>query len=150
MTSEQKWTPPSRIRVIAIGLVIEQNHLLVFEGYDAKRQSPYYRPLGGEIEFGETGEQALKREFLEEINQPIEQLEYLETLENHYQLEDVQGHELVRVYRVSLVNSEAYNQDYVITEPGQLPLQTRWLDLTQLAQTPEQLVPKGLWQLLKI
>lgn len=150
MTSEQKWTPPSRIRVIAIGLVIRQNHLLVFEGFDDKRQSFYYRPLGGEIEFGETGEQALKREFLEEINQPIDQIEYLETLENHYQLEDVQGHELVRVYRVSLVNPGAYNQDYLISEPGQLPLQTRWLNLTQLAQKPEQLVPKGLWQLLKI
>ncbi len=150
MTTAHKWSPPSRIRAVAIGLVIEQNRLLVFEGYDDTRQSFYYRPLGGEIEFGETGEQALKREFLEEINQPIDQIEYLETLENHYFLDDVQGHELVRVYRVSLVNPEAYHQDYLISESGQLPLHTRWLDISQLAQTPERLVPKGIWRLLKI
>lgn len=148
MTTARKWTPPARIRAVAIGIVLHQNRLLVFEGYDELRQSAYYRPLGGEIEFGETGEQALQREFMEEIGQPIAHIRYLETLENHYTLDGIQGHELVRVYTAELTDADALTRDYTICEPGQPPLKTRWLDLDAAAENSERLVPQGIWDLL--
>ena len=58
---------PPFIRVIAICIFRRNNRILVFEGFDAVKSSPYYRPLGGGIELGETSEAALIREIGEEI-----------------------------------------------------------------------------------
>ena len=44
----------------------------------------YYRPIGGTIEFGERGEEAVRREFREEIAAELTEVRYLGTLENIY------------------------------------------------------------------
>lgn len=134
---------------MAIALILNTDRLLVFEGYDNERQAPYYRPLGGEIEFGESGEEALIRELREEIGQDIANIEYLETLENRYTLDAVPGHELVRVYSARLLNERAYRQSFVIEEPGQLPQQAYWKPLLELIAAPETLKPNGLWELIQ-
>lgn len=149
MTTAKKWTPPARIRAVAIAVILNEDRLLVFEGYDNERQTPYFRPLGGEIEFGETGEEALVRELREEIGQDITNIEYIETLENRYTLDTLPGHELVRVYGARLVNQRAYRQSFVIEEPGQLPQQAYWKPLAELRLKPDLLMPNGLWELLE-
>ena len=144
----KRWTPPLRIRAVAIAIVLYQDSILVFEGYDSTRQSDYYRPLGGEIEFGESGEQALHREFQEEIQQAICNVHYLETIENHYILHDQPGHELMRIYCADLLDPTAYTQSFEIREPGQIPQQAYFKSLEDLRHHPETLVPKGLWGIL--
>ena len=148
MSTARKWTPPDRIRAVAIALILNADRLLIFEGYDLTRQTPYYRPLGGEIEFGETGEQALRRELREEINQEISNIAYLATVENLYTLDGVPGHELMRIYSARLVDEAAYRRSWVIEEPGQLPQQAYWKPLNELKMTPELLRPLGVWELL--
>lgn len=134
---------------MAIAVIVNQDRLLIFEGFDRERQTPYYRPLGGEIEFGESGEEALVRELREEIGQDISNITYIETLESRYSLDQVPGHELVRVYSARLVNERAYRQSFVIEEPGILPEQAYWKPISELAQQPELLVPHGLWELIR-
>lgn len=148
MTLAKKWTPPPRIRAVAIGVILHEDRLLIFEGYDNERQTPYYRPLGGEIEFGEKGEEALVREFREEIGQDISEIKYLATVENHYTLDTIQGHEIVRIYSARLLNQRAYRQSFVIEEPGQLPQQAYWKPLAEIAEKPELLRPLGLWEMI--
>jgi ADP-ribose pyrophosphatase YjhB (NUDIX family) len=46
-----------------------------------------WRPLGGTIEFGERAAEALKREFLEELDKPIREPLPLAVLENLYSTE---------------------------------------------------------------
>lgn len=48
------------IRPKAVGVFRRNDEILVFEGYDAVKDEVYYRPLGGAIEFGEYGYQALQ------------------------------------------------------------------------------------------
>lgn len=148
MTVARKWTPPARIRAIAIAIILNQDRLLVFEGYNLETKAAYWRPLGGGIEFGERGEDALRRELHEEIGQEIANIEYIETIENLYTLDGVPGHELVRIYSARLVDERAYRQSWVIEEPGELPQQAYWKSLAELAEKPELLKPEGLWQLL--
>jgi NADH pyrophosphatase NudC (nudix superfamily) len=57
------------IRVIAICVFRHDDKILVFEAYDTIDKKPFYRPLGGAVEFGETTETAIKREIREEIGQ---------------------------------------------------------------------------------
>jgi len=60
-------TKKKRVRPLAICVVRRGDEILVSEGYDASKQQRYYRPLGGAIDFGETGQAAAARELQEEI-----------------------------------------------------------------------------------
>ena len=61
-----------------------------------------WRPLGGAIEFGESAEQALAREFVEEIRAPIRINKQVCVLENLYSHEGTPGHEIVFVFEAEL------------------------------------------------
>ena len=65
------------IRPIVLGLAIKNNKILVQEGFDKISEKTFYRCLGGGIEFLEKSEDALKREFSEEINIEITVKEFL-------------------------------------------------------------------------
>lgn len=67
---------------IAICVFRNNNRILVFEGHDSIKNETYYRPLGGGIEFGESGEEAIRREIMEELHSEIEELKHLGFLEN--------------------------------------------------------------------
>ncbi len=67
------------------------------EGYDAVKRERYYRLLGGTIEFGELGADAVVREFREELGVEMTVRHYLGTLENLFTFEGEPGHELVRI-----------------------------------------------------
>ena len=92
----------SRIRVLALALIVRDERLLVSEGYDSVKGETFYRLLGGELEFGETGAEAVARELREEIGAEIEPPAYRCTLENIYVYEGAPGHEIVLVYDVTL------------------------------------------------
>ena len=72
----------NQIRPLAICVFRNKDRILVFEGYDPIKKQSFYRPLGGGIEFGEYGEEAVRREIMEELHTEIEDLSYLGMLEN--------------------------------------------------------------------
>ncbi len=55
------------IRPIVLGIARNGNKILVSEGYDKIKDQKFYRCLGGGIEFLETSQEALKREYKEEL-----------------------------------------------------------------------------------
>ena len=59
------------IRPVVLGIVINDNKLLVGKGYDKVKNQTYYRCLGGGIDFLEKSVDALKREFKDEPNMSI-------------------------------------------------------------------------------
>jgi ADP-ribose pyrophosphatase YjhB (NUDIX family) len=71
-----------RIRTIAIGIFRRGDSIFVVEGYDPNKGETFFRPLGGEIEFGERGSEALAREMREETGLEVENVRYLGTCEN--------------------------------------------------------------------
>ena len=63
--------------------------------FDSVKKEIYYRPLGGGIEFGEYGIDAIQREFQEELGVDLNNLKYLFTMENIFTLNGNRGHEIV-------------------------------------------------------
>ena len=88
------------IRPIVLGLAIKNNKLLVSEGYDKVKHQTFYRCLGGGIEFLEKSSDALKREFLEEINVNIIVKDFLGVSENIFTYNGKNAHELVFYYSI--------------------------------------------------
>jgi ADP-ribose pyrophosphatase YjhB (NUDIX family) len=82
---------PNRIRPIAICLFRNGDRILVSDGVDPKTGSPYCRPLGGSIEFGERAQEAVVREIREELGVEIREVRLLGVLENLFTLDGQQA-----------------------------------------------------------
>jgi ADP-ribose pyrophosphatase YjhB (NUDIX family) len=99
------------IRPLAVAIIKDKDRLLVTVGRDALKNESFCRLLGGGINFGETGEQALKREFHEELKTDLENIKYLTTLENIFTYQGDSGHEIVLVFEANLVDKSIYQKD---------------------------------------
>src|SRR5512136_2231315 len=86
------------IRPIAICVFRDGERMLVAEYRDRWHQGPYYRPLGGGIEFGERMQDCIVREIREEIGAEIEGLRYLGLIENIYSEGGKLAHQIVFIF----------------------------------------------------
>ncbi|TCN50411.1 NUDIX domain-containing protein [Rhodococcus sp. SMB37] len=99
--------PVSSIRNISVGLPIRSGHVLVLEGVDRVTGKAFHRAIGGGIEFGETAEVALRREFTEELGVTLGAVELLDVVENIFEYEGNPGHEIAHVFAVESAEIDA-------------------------------------------
>jgi 8-oxo-dGTP pyrophosphatase MutT (NUDIX family) len=139
-----------RIRPIAICLLRQDDRILVFEGYDFVKQEVFYRPLGGAIEFGETGEQAIRREIEEELGAKIVEVRYLYTLENIFVCNGEPGHEIVLVYAAQFAERSLYDRaSFAGQEDNGVPFVAIWKPLGDFGSGGAPLYPDGLLENLQ-
>jgi len=126
------------IRPIALGLAIKNNKVLVSEGYDKVKDQTFYRCLGGGIEFLEKSDEALKREFKEEIGADVTVKDFLGLEENIFTFNGKNGHELIFVYNVDVKDSD-YKDEYTILD--EVDSYAVWMDIKQFKNGKEILYP---------
>ena len=132
------------IRPIALGLAIKNNKLLVSEGFDKVKNETFYRCLGGGIEFLEKSEEALKREFLEEINVDITVKNFLGISENIFTYQGKKAHELILFYSIE-ISDENYQEEYkVIDDHGETI--AKWIDIDEFKNKNKILYPKEVFK----
>jgi ADP-ribose pyrophosphatase YjhB (NUDIX family) len=140
-----------RIRPIAIGIIRRSDQILVFESRECDSKGRiFYRPLGGSIEFGERGDQALARELREEIGAQIENVRYLGLRENLFRAPDGQrAHEIVLVYEADLVDKTLYEkEEMVAVEDSGAVFRVLWQPLSTFRKGRAPLYPNGLLEML--
>lgn len=132
------------IRPIALGLSIKNNKLLVSEGFDKVKNETFYRCLGGGIEFLEKSEEALKREFLEEINVDITVKDFLGISENIFTYQGKKAHELILFYSIE-ISDENYQEEYkVIDDHGETI--AKWIDINEFKNKNKILYPEEVFK----
>ena len=100
-----------QIRVIALALVRDVDRILVSEAFDSVKGETFYRPLGGGVEFGETGSEAVTRELVEELGVHLQDVAYLATLENIFVYDGEPGHEIALIFEATLDDRASYDRD---------------------------------------
>jgi 8-oxo-dGTP pyrophosphatase MutT (NUDIX family) len=143
------WRPPRAIRVVAVGLAWRDGRLLVSEIRDGRGRLIGARPIGGSIEYGETREQALRREFLEELGIGIRVTGPWHAFENLFEYDGVLGHEFVFAAEIALLEPGVYARDEVIytIENGD-SVRAIWASPEDFAARGVALFPAGLADLL--
>jgi len=141
----------NRIRPLAICVFLNNNRILVAEGYDPVKGQTFYRPLGGGIEFGEYSEETIHRELMEEIGAEVIDLKYLGTLENIFVFDGVPMHEILQVYDGALKDSGLYEQAEVEGKEADVnkSFKAVWKSLDEFGEGKSILYPTGLFELLK-
>ena len=138
------------IRVLAIGVFREGDRILVARGVDPATGEPFYRPLGGGVEFGERAETALRREIAEELGGTIGELRLIGVLENIFEYAGRPGHEIIFVFDARFSDPLWYlRPELPVTEAGTGWEPARWISIEALSSGPERLVPDGLLPLLR-
>lgn len=136
------------IRPIALCVCRDGDRILVAEGRDSKKNQTFYRPLGGTIEFGESGAEAVRREFQEEIGAELTGIEYLGTLENIFVYEGRHGHEIALIYDARLADTSLYQKEVIPANEFGQPFKAVWKRLEEFGPGKAPVYPDGLLELL--
>lgn len=132
------------IRNIAVGLPVRSGRVLMIDGTDHVKAEAFHRAIGGGIEFGETAEAALRREFLEELGVSLGEVELLDVIENIFTHEGSPGHEIAHVYAVESAEIDAIPLDAsleVLDEGSPI----RWVPI----ESANPLYPDGVERLVR-
>lgn len=143
---------PAGIRVVALGAVQRGPELLVEQIEDPQTGEPFYRLLGGGVEFGEHSSDAVVREFHEELGVSFVDPEPVGTFEDVFTHDGATKHELWRVYEGDIEEDWPYEHDrFRFQEPErERPQVAHWLSPEMLRQeettfyTPEILDALGV------
>jgi ADP-ribose pyrophosphatase YjhB (NUDIX family) len=138
------------IRTIVLGIFRRGEQILVVEGYDPNKGETFFRPLGGGIEFGEYGTEALAREMREETGLEIENLRYLGMCENIFTYLGEMGHEIALVYSADFAEPWVYDSEWIESkEDDNTPFRAVWKRLDEFGKDKDgPLYPDGLTELL--
>ncbi len=143
------WRPAAEIRVKVIGLAWRGSRLLAAEVETSAGDVKGVRPLGGSVEFGETREQALQRELMEELRCPIAIRPGWNVFENIYEHEGAVGHEIVFAADIELLERSLYDRARIEpVEADGARCAAGWFSLDDLAARGWALYPTGLAEFL--
>ncbi len=137
-----------RVRPIALGIPWRDGEVLVAQLDDSVKAERFYRPVGGEIEFGESSRAALVREFKEELGADIEVNRYLGTIENRFTFEGLHGHEIGIVYEVSFLDDIPGSRPLTGHDDGDRTFQAAWESIATLREAEVTVYPEGVLDLL--
>ncbi len=147
--ADEGFRPPARVRPLALCIVRrDDGALLVAAGYDEVKQQRFYRPLGGEIEFGEMAAEAAHRELLEEIGAEVIDLRLIATFENIFTYRGTHGHELVWTFEGRFADASMYETEVVVCDEGGANFEAHWVALDVFVRNEAPLYPDGLLEAL--
>ena len=141
--------PSLRLRPAARLIVIDpQGRALMFR-YDVPGRDPFWVTAGGEVDPGESFEDAARRELLEEtgiIADPGPQIARMTPEFITVQGEPVQADE--RFFLIHVTKAEIDTSRHTATEQA-LMTQHRWFTLEELADWPEEIFPAELADMIQ-
>ncbi len=143
------WRPRQAIRAVALGTPLRDGKILASAVPTDDGTTKGWRPLGGGIEFGETAEAAVLREFTEELNATACITERLGVMENLYHHEGDMGHEVVFVFALQLSDPGLAAADSFVMEDNGFRNHTAWIPLADFRTRTKTLLPDGLLPLLQ-
>ena len=137
-------------RVVVIGVLRDDaGRLLTSTFRDGVSGAVLHRPPGGGVHFGERLADALERELVEELGQPVTIGDRLGVFEDLFTHEDAPGHEIVFAYAAEFQDRGLHGSDDLTLIDDGLRMPVGWHPVESFAPAgPWTLCPPGLAELL--
>ena len=120
-----------RMVVIVKGIILHENKVLILKRSDSDKINPdKWEFVGGKINFNENLEDALKREFKEELNIDIKVGKFLGISENIFNYKGKNAHELVLFYD-AYIDDKDYQEKYSVIDDDS-ETEAMWIDINDL------------------
>lgn len=138
------------IRVAARCLFRHKGQILTISGQDPGKPEPHYGVPGGGVEFGETSEQALRREMREELGAEITDLDLLAVSEEIHNVLGQPSHGIVFLYEGRFVDPGFYCRAVMPYVEGPEPrAKATWMPVSAFVSGEKRLLPERLVEILK-
>lgn len=139
-----------KIRPLALALIKnEKGQILLHKAYDSIKKEHFYRPLGGGIEFHESGKVAISREIEEEIGLKVQVGHLITAFENIFFYEGKPGHEVVMLFEANFYDLSHYAKSELdIVESGKVISKAVWRTPQEVQAEGAKLYPNGLAEAL--
>lgn len=134
------------VRRVALAWIEKKGKYLFAESFDTVKNEVFYRPLGGGIDDGEDGQQAILREIKEEIGYAIKVIKKLGELENIYTFNGRPGHEIDVIYSAEFIDQAPYDMDEIPKHDG-YSKKAVWLSVNEM--TDKIIYPSGIEKFVK-
>lgn len=119
----------TKFNLKAMCLFSKNGKVLVSKGFDKIKNEYFYRSLGGNINFFETGEMGIRREIQEELRSGIENLKLLDTIENLFIFEGIKRHEILFFYSGDLAKKGLYEQNKIHVVEDTYEFDAEWVPI---------------------
>lgn len=107
------------ITVKVMCVIRHEGKLLLHRGVDDANGEAFLRPFGGHVEFGETGEEAIRREIKEETGADITDVRLWEVKENLFTYHCEPAHEIIFFYEGKITDESVLSkQTFSFTDGG--------------------------------
>ena len=133
-----------RVRPIAISIIRNKDKILVYERQDDITDERFYRLVGGCIEFGESSNTALKREFEEELSLDIKNTKLISIFESIFTFNSKEMHEIVFLYESEFVDSSIYNKDIINGLEGDRAFNAIWILVSDFLKKKHKIYPEEI------
>lgn len=134
----------TKLNIRATAIIIHNNKLLVHQN----KNDNYCALIGGRVKIGEDSEHTIKREIMEELGKDIEVEQYLTTIENFFQGDEIKYHEIMFVYKVEFKDEKDKKIEYSLQNmEGDKDLIYNWVDLKEIES--KDLRPTSIKEMIK-
>ena len=137
-----------KIKPIALCVFRYKDNILVTEGFDEQLNQLVFKPLGGEMSFGEYSWETIRREIRNEIGEDIANLSFIGPSENIFSLNGNQAHELIFVFEAEFVNKSVYKSAEIHIGKNGNTRKAVWKPLKEFKKKTSFLYPDGLLEIL--
>lgn len=116
--------------------------MLALEGFEEATGQRFLRAIGGGVEFGETAERAVRREFVEELGIEPDDVDLITVTENLFEYEGKRGHEIAFIFaaRGRELDEIPLDAELVVLDEGS---PVRWYDISKINPIDLPLYPNG-------
>ena len=132
------------IRPVVLGIAIKNGKILVSEGYDKVKKQTFYRCLGGGIEFLETSQEALKREYKEELGTDIIVEDFCGISENIFTYQGKNAHELILFYNIKIQDKDVREKYHIIDDNCESD--AYWIDVNEFKNNKKIIYPEQIFK----
>jgi DivIVA domain-containing protein len=134
------------VRAVTVALLADRGRMLVAELPDPVTGRTVYRPVGGDIGFGERGHEAVRRAVRDDYGIQLSEVRPLATLESIHRFAGREAHELVLVYEVTTADPQVWAQPRLLNRRG--GPSAIWAPVDMFRRNEATLLPEGLLPLL--